>query len=61
MQEIVVTLYAMWNTRIIKHEPITDDLFKPDLYKDRLDEKLQWMRNNQIIPDGWGKIVEKAS
>jgi restriction endonuclease S subunit len=68
--EITATLYAVWNNRIIKQEPITDDLLKEDFlnwdeqkikYKDRLDKALNWMREKGIVPDGWGKVIEKAN
>jgi type I restriction-modification system DNA methylase subunit len=68
--EIIATLYAVWNNRIIKQEPVTDDLLKEDFlnwdeqkikYKDRLDNALKWMRENRIIPDGWGKVIKKAN
>jgi len=68
--EITATLYAVWNNRIIKQEPITDDLLKEDFlnwdeqkikYKDRLDNALIWMREKGIVPDGWGKVIEKAN
>jgi len=68
--EVIATLYAVWNNRIIKQEPITDDLLKEDFlnwdeqkikYKDRLDNALNWMRENGIVPDGWGKVIEKAN
>lgn len=67
--EIISTLYAVWNNRIIKQEPITDDLLKQDFlnwdaqkikYKDRLDAALNWMRKEGVVPDGWGKVIEKA-
>lgn len=67
--EIISTLFAVWNNRMIKQESITDDLLKEDFlnwdpqkikYKDRLDLALKWMRNNGIIPDGWGRVIEKA-
>lgn len=65
--EIISTLYAVWNNRIIKNEAITDELLKQDFlawdpkkkkYIDRLDNALQWMRDQQVIPDGWGKPIE---
>jgi type I restriction enzyme S subunit len=67
--EIIATLYAVWNNRIIKQEPITDELLKKDFlnwdtqkrkYKDRLDKALNWMRDNGLEPDGWGQVIEKA-
>ncbi|MEI1278943.1 restriction endonuclease subunit S [Leptospira venezuelensis] len=67
--EIVSTLYAVWNNRIIKAEPIVDTLLKEDFlnwapekikYKDRVDGALAWMREKGILPDGWGPLIEKA-
>lgn len=66
--EIIATLYAVWNNRIIQNELINDALLKQDFldwdknkvkYKDRLDTALDWMRNNSIIPNGYGKLIEK--
>lgn len=66
--EIVSTLYAVWNNRLIKQQPITDELLKADFlawdaqkaqYKDRLDGALAWMRNKAFVPTGWGKVVER--
>lgn len=67
--EIIATLYAVWNNRIIKQEPITDELLKEDFlhwdtqkikYKDRLDGALKWMREHNFVPDGWGAVIEKT-
>ena len=58
----------LWNNRIIKNEPITDELLKADFlawdkqkakYKDRVFPALNWMRENNIIPNGWGKLITK--
>lgn len=66
--EIVATLFAVWNNRLIKNESTDPESLKSDFlkwdakkkkYKDRLDEELVWMRNNNIVPDGWGKLIEK--
>jgi restriction endonuclease S subunit len=66
--EIISTLYAVWNNRIIRQQLITDELLKEDFlkwdaqkikYKDRLDAALNWMRKEGIVPDGWGKLIEK--
>ncbi len=66
--EIIATLYAVWNNRIIKNEMRNDALLKKDFldwdknkakYKDRLDAALEWMRNNDTIPTGYGKLIEK--
>jgi type I restriction enzyme, S subunit len=67
--EIISTLYAAWNNRIIKGEEITDDLLKQDFlqwdpqktqYSSRLDQALSWMRSNNLVPDGWGKEINRA-
>ena len=67
--EIISTLYAVWNNRIIRNEMITDELLKEDFlewdaqkvkYKDRLDNGLEWMREKGIIPDGWGSEIRRA-
>lgn len=66
--EIIATLYAVWNNRIIQNELINDALLKQDFldwdknkvkYKDRLDAALDWMRKNDIMPNGYGKLIEK--
>lgn len=66
--ELVATLYAVWNNRIIKSEPITDDLLYNDFmawdkqkikYKDIFHKWLFWMKEERIIPEGWGKYIEK--
>jgi len=66
--EIISTLYAVWNNRIIRQQLITDEFLKEDFlnwdsqkakYRDRLDAALQWMKKEEFIPDGWGKVVEK--
>lgn len=67
--EVVSTLYAVWNNRIIKGEPIEDNLLKEDFlnwdsqktkYKDRLDNAIVWMREKNLVPDGWGPLIEKT-
>ena len=67
--EIVSTLFAVWNNRIINNEMITDALLKKDFlewdkqkvkYADHLDTALAWMKKENIIPDGWGKYINRA-
>lgn len=67
--EIVSTLYAVWNNRIIKEEPISDDLLLEDFYawskhksdfsRDLVLQGLIYMRKEGIIPTGWGKYIGK--
>ena len=65
--EIVSTLYAVWNNRIIKRQKITDDLLLKDFYdwseqksdfnSDLVRKGLEYMRKENIIPIGWGKYI----
>ena len=67
--EAVSTLYAVWNNRIIKQNQITDDLLIADFYawsthkadfeESRVRKALNYMRDNNIIPVGWGKYIDK--
>lgn len=68
--EIISTLYAVWNNRIIQNQEITDELLKQDFLawdegkaqyvypKDRVTPAIKWMNDNNFIPDGWGKVIE---
>lgn len=67
--EIISTLYAAWNNRIIKGEQITDDLLIADFYawsthkadfeEARVRKALNYMRKENIVPIGWGKYIDK--
>ena len=67
--EILSTLYAVWNNRIIKGEQITDDLLIADFYawsehkadfeETRVRKALNYMRKENIVPIGWGKYIDK--
>jgi len=66
--ELIATLYAVWNNRIIKNEPITDELLYSDFmtwdkqkskYHSVFHKWLFWMKDERIIPDGWGKYIDK--
>lgn len=67
--EIISTLYAVWNNRIIRNEPVTDTLLLEDFYawsKHKLDfsrelvlNGLKYMRKESIVPVGWGKYIDK--
>jgi len=65
--ELIATLYAVWNNRIIKNEPITDELLYIDFmawdkkkikYQTVFYKWLFWMKDERIIPDGWGKYID---
>jgi len=68
--EIVSTLYAVWNNRIIMKQTINDDLLlkdffdwsahKSDFSKDLVLRGLNYMRQERIIPIGWGKYIDKS-
>lgn len=67
--EMLSTLYAVWNNRIIKQEQIADDLLIADFYawsehkadfeEARVRKALNYMRIESIIPTGWGKYIDK--
>jgi len=67
--EIVSTLYAVWNNRIIKKQEINDHVILSDFYawskhksdfsKDLVLKALNYMRNHDIVPIGWGKYIDK--
>ena len=66
--EIISTLYAVWNNRLIKNQPISDELLLADFYKwsehkseyssAKVLKMLDYMRKENIIPIGWGKYIE---
>jgi type I restriction enzyme S subunit len=68
--EIISTLYAVWNNRIIRKQDISDENLKQDFLnwdkgkaqyvypKDRVTPAIGWMKKNEFVPDGWGKIIE---
>ena len=67
--EILSTLYAVWNNRIIKGEQVTDDFLLADFYawskhkadfeERRVRKALDYMRKENIVPIGWGKYIDK--
>ncbi len=67
--EMISTLYAVWNNRIIKDEQINDDLLISDFYawsthkadfeEVRVRKALNYIRREGIIPTGWGKYIDK--
>jgi type I restriction enzyme S subunit len=68
--ELIATLYAVWNNRIIKNELITDELLYSDFmawdaqkkkYHSVFHKWLFWMKDEKIIPDGWGKYIDKPN
>lgn len=68
--EIIATLYAVWNNRILEGKTIKDGELLNDFYQwsDRKQQytteqvllELQWLRTNQMEPRGFGKVIKKA-
>jgi len=67
--EIVSTLYAVWNNRLIVNQIITDDYLLQDFYewskhkhdfpRELVLKALNYMRKENIVPVGWGKYIDK--
>ncbi len=68
--EIISTLYAVWNDRIIKGEPteyglLIEDFFNWSKRKQKyttkqLNEAIQWMKDNELEPKGFGELIKHA-
>jgi type I restriction enzyme S subunit len=68
--EIIATLYAVWNNRIIEERSTSNEELLEDFYKwsDRkqqyMEEQvlvgLKWLRTHQMEPKGFGKLIKKA-
>jgi type I restriction enzyme S subunit len=67
--EIVSTLYAVWNNRLIINQTITDDYLLQDFYewskhkhdfpRELVLKALNYMQKENIVPVGWGKYIDK--
>ncbi|NLD94807.1 MAG: hypothetical protein GX639_19295 [Fibrobacter sp.] len=67
--EIVSTLYAVWNNRLIAKQAISEDCLLQDFYdwskhkhdfpKELVLKALDYMREEGITPIGWGKYIDK--
>ncbi|WP_286834821.1 MULTISPECIES: restriction endonuclease subunit S [Sphingobacterium] len=68
--EIIATIYAVWNNRIIEDTSISDNELVEDFYKwsdrkqqytsDQILAGLKWLRDNNLEPRGFGKLIKKA-
>lgn len=68
--EIISTLYAVWNDRIIKEEPTENDLLIEDFFNwserkhkytaKQLNDAVQWMKDNELEPKGFGELIKHA-
>ncbi len=68
--EIIATLYAVWNNRLIERKSFKDEELMEDFYhwserkkmysKSQIVKGMQWLRNNHMEPVGFGKVIRKA-
>lgn len=66
--EIVSTLYAVWNDRIIKKEPTTHEAIIADFLKwserkqkyttQQLNNAIKWMKEKELEPKGFGVLIK---
>ena len=66
--EMISTMYAVWNNRILKNQTINKEELKKDFlawdekkikYQDQLDYAIEWMKKEDLVPIGFGKYIEK--
>ena len=68
--EIIATLYAVWNNRIIEGKPVIENELIEDFYQwsdrklqykeEQLFAGLQWLKESQMEPKGFGQLIKKA-
>ncbi|MEO5777509.1 MAG: restriction endonuclease subunit S [Sediminibacterium sp.] len=66
--ELIATLYAVWNNRIISRQSISGSLLMGDIYRWSAEKKkynenqitsmYEWMKTVKLIPTGFGKIIK---
>lgn len=69
--ELIATLYAVWNNRIIRNEPtdishLIDDVYKwserKAIYSSQeITAMHSWMMEKGLVPTGFGKEITKAA
>lgn len=66
--EMISTMYAVWNNRILKNQNINSEELKKDFlawdekkikYQDQLDYAIEWMKKENLVPIGFGAYIEK--
>ncbi|MDZ7848664.1 MAG: restriction endonuclease subunit S [Owenweeksia sp.] len=67
--EIIATLYAVWNNRILKREEISDSSLTSDFHDwssrkqrysdDQLTKALEWMREHGFVPRGSRDLIKE--
>lgn len=68
--EIIATVYAVWNNRLIERRTVGEDELMEDFYlwsdrkhqytKEQISSGIKWLYDNQIVPRGFGKLIKKA-
>ncbi|MFT3749026.1 MAG: hypothetical protein QM768_11940 [Agriterribacter sp.] len=67
--ELIATLYAVWNNRLIKKLPIKEeelifDFFnwspkkKEEFQEDEISNTYKWMKEVRLTPTGFGKLIQ---
>ncbi|AKH93618.1 restriction endonuclease subunit S [Elizabethkingia anophelis] len=66
--EMISTMFAVWNNRLIKQQSITNDDLKKDFlewdkekikFVDQLDYAIEWIKKENMEPKGLGKYIDK--
>ncbi|MDV3797523.1 hypothetical protein CMU10_04940 [Elizabethkingia anophelis] len=66
--EMISTMYAVWNNRLIKQQSITNDDLKKDFlewdkekikFVGKLDYAIEWIKKENMEPKGLGKYIDK--
>ena len=68
--EIIATLYAAWNNLLILKQPVSEKKLIDDFYnwssrkqrysKRQIQDAVQWLKQNDFEPSGFGKEIKKA-
>jgi type I restriction enzyme, S subunit len=70
--ELIATLYAVWNNRLIAKKPIKielliEDFFnwsakkKEEFHEGEIKEMFYWMKDINLVPSGFGKVIGAAN
>ncbi|MEO3408214.1 restriction endonuclease subunit S [Mucilaginibacter sp. CAU 1740] len=69
--ELIATIYAIWNNYIIEQKSLSTDLLPQEVYswhEDKVKFKKpmilstwQWMKDEKLIPTGFGEIITKSN
>jgi len=66
--EMISTMYAVWNNRLIRKEEFTNEILKQDFlawdekkkrFIDQLDYAIEWIKKEKIEPVGFGEYIDK--